>query len=169
MARSKTPGSGTPATVALDRAHIPYTLHPYEHDAASTHYGEEAAEQLGVDPTTIFKTLVVDTGSGLAVAVLPVAGQLDPKAMAAALSVKKVSLADAPAAARSSGYVVGGISPIGQRTRLVTVVDDSARQQELIMVSAGRRGLQLRLAPDDLCRASEGTYARITRWATPHH
>lgn len=165
MARRNKSGSGTPATVALDRAGIRYSLHPYQHDPAAAHYGEEAAELLGVDPTTIFKTLVVDSGAGLAVAVVPVAGQLDPKALATVLAVKKVGMADPQVAARSSGYVVGGISPIGQRTALTTVIDDSARDQELIMVSAGRRGLQLQLAPDDLRRVTEGRYATIARWS----
>lgn len=178
MARKKTPGSSTPATLALDRSQIPYTLHPYEHDDAVVHYGDEAAERLGVDPATIFKTLVLDSGAGLAVAVVPVARQLDLKAMANALRTnalktnplktsasagKKVSLADAHAAARSSGYVLGGISPIGQRTPLPTVIDDSARSQDLIMVSAGRRGLQVQLAPGDLCRVTAGWFAIIAR------
>lgn len=163
MTRKNKPGAGTPATVALDRAHITYSLHPYQHDPAAVHYGEEAAELLGVDPTTIFKTLVVDSGTSLTVAVVPVAGQLDLKAMAAVLVVKKVGLADPQVAARSSGYVVGGISPIGQRTPLTTVIDESARDQELIMVSAGRRGLQVRLAPADLSRVTKGRFAPIAR------
>lgn len=160
MAKQK---SGTPATTALDRAGIPYQLHPYEHADAETHFGDEAAAKLGVDPAVIFKTLVVDTGSGLAVAVVPVAGQLDLKAMAGALSVKKVAMADPAVASRSSGYVVGGISPVGQRTALPTVIDDSVVALESVMVSAGRRGLQVSLAPADLVAVTGARLAAIGR------
>lgn len=160
MAKQK---SGTPATTALDRAGISYQLHPYDHADDEVHFGEEAAAKLGVDPAVIFKTLVVDTGSGLAVGVVPVAGQLDLKAMAGALSVKKVAMADPAAATRSSGYVLGGISPIGQRTALPTIVDSSAAGLASVMVSAGRRGLQVRLAPADLVSVTGARYADIGR------
>jgi Cys-tRNA(Pro)/Cys-tRNA(Cys) deacylase len=105
--------SGTPATVALAAAGVAFTQHAYEHDPAARSFGLEAAEVLGLPPEQVFKTLLVDTGGGLAVAVVPVVGQLDLKAMAAALGAKRVSMADPAAAQRSSGYVVGGISPIG--------------------------------------------------------
>ena len=158
--------SATPATTALDAAGIAYTLHPYDHDPANRHFGDEAAAALGVDPLRIFKTLVVDTGTGrppLAVAVLPVAAQLDLKAMATALGVKKVDLADPAAAARSSGYLVGGISPIGQKTPLPTVIDETAELFDTVYVSAGRRGLQVELAPGDLLRVTGGEFADIAR------
>ncbi len=153
MAKKKpgpSPG-GTPATAALSKAGIDFTTHAYDHDPATTAFGDEAAEALGVDRRRIFKTLIVTRlGRGLAVAVLPVAEHLDLRAMGAAIGVKRVELADPAAAQRSSGYVLGGISPIGQRTRLATVLDASALDFELIVVSAGRRGLQVELRPQDL-------------------
>lgn len=158
--------SATPATAALDAAGIAYQLHSYEHDPANRHFGEEAAAALGVDPLRIFKTLIVDTGTGrppFAVAVVPVAAQLDLKAMATALGVKKVDLADPVAAARSSGYLVGGISPIGQKTPLPTVIDETAEISDTVYVSAGRRGLQVELAPTDLARMTGGRFADIAR------
>ena len=158
--------SATPATTALAAVGIGYTLHPYDHDPANRHFGEEAAAALEVDPLRIFKTLVVDTGSGrpsLAVAVVPVAGRLDLKAMATALGVKKVDLADPAAATRSSGYLVGGISPLGQKTPLPTVIDETAELFDTVFVSAGRRGLQVELAPADLAAATGATFADIAR------
>ncbi|HIT75859.1 MAG TPA: Cys-tRNA(Pro) deacylase, partial [Candidatus Avipropionibacterium avicola] len=153
----------TPATVALERAGIEHGLHPYQHDDGQSHFGEEAAAALGVDPRLIFKTLVVDTGSGLAVAVVPVATQLDLKAMANALGVKKVTMAEPTAASRSSGYVVGGISPLGQRTPLPTVIDDNAERLDQMMVSAGKRGLQVQLRPSDLAALTDARFAPIGR------
>jgi Cys-tRNA(Pro)/Cys-tRNA(Cys) deacylase len=152
MARSK-PG-GTPATVALTRAGVPFTLHPYAHDDAATHFGEEAAAALGVEPTRIFKTLLADVGGELVVAVVPVARQLDLKALATVLGAKRATMADPGAATRSTGYVLGGISPFGQRTRLRTVVDASALEHTTVLVSAGKRGLQVELAPADLVRVT---------------
>ena len=152
MARTK-PG-GTPATVALTRAGVAFTLHPYHHDDAATHFGEEAAAALGVEPTRIFKTLLADVGDELVVAVVPVARQLDLKALAAVLGAKRATMADPAAATRSTGYVLGGISPFGQRTRLRTVVDDSALGHATVLVSAGKRGLQVELAPADLVRVT---------------
>jgi Cys-tRNA(Pro)/Cys-tRNA(Cys) deacylase len=140
----------TPATTALVEAGITFTLHPYEHQDGTTNFGEEAARALGVDETQIFKTLVADVGGKLVVAVIPVAQQLDLKALATAFEAKKATLADPTHAARSTGYVVGGISPIGQRSALPTVVDASADDFETIFVSAGRRGLQVELAAADL-------------------
>lgn len=154
---------GTPATDALTRAGVTFALHAYDHDDQVTTYGLEAAEALAVDPDRVFKTLVVDTGAGLAVGIVPVAGRLDLKAIAAALGVKKVVMADPQVAARSSGYVVGGISPVGQRTPLPTVLDESAVLFDTILVSAGKRGLDLELAPDDLAAVTGATYADIAR------
>jgi Cys-tRNA(Pro)/Cys-tRNA(Cys) deacylase len=162
MARSKAkPGAGTPATVALSTAGIAFTLHPYEHRAEAESFGEEAAEQLGVDPRRIFKTLVADVSGRLVVAVVPVAGHLDLKALAQAMGAKKAQMADPQAAARSSGYVLGGISPIGQRAKLPTVVDASATSFETVFVSAGRRGLQAELSPTDLISITAASTATI--------
>lgn len=162
MGKKKHAG-GTPATVALERAGIAHTLHAYTHDDATTHFGEEAAAALGVEPTRIFKTLVVGDGDRLAVAVVPVARQLDLKAMAHAVGAKKVDLADPAVAARSSGYVIGGISPVGQKHPLPTVVDESALVFDSVFVSAGRRGLQVELSPADLLRVTAATTASIAR------
>jgi len=158
---AKVQSGGTPATVALRRVGIPFTLHPYDHRDDAESFGAEAAAALQVPPGEIFKTLVADLGGELVVAVVPVAGRLDLKALAMTLGAKKAALADPAAAARSSGYVVGGISPLGQRTPLRTVVDASAQALESMYVSAGRRGLQLRLAPSDLVRATGAHFAPI--------
>jgi Cys-tRNA(Pro)/Cys-tRNA(Cys) deacylase len=158
---------GTPATVELSRAGVAFTLHPYTHLAEATSFGEEAATALGVDPQRIFKTLVVElagaerAGHELAVAVVPVAQHLDLKALAAALGAKKATMADPDVAARSSGYVLGGISPIGQRTRLPTVLDASANAFETILVSAGKRGLQVELSPQDLVEVTSALVAPV--------
>ena len=156
----RSPG-GTPATVALTKAGIDFTLHSYEHHDDATGFGDEAAEALGVPKTRIFKTLVADVGGELVVAVVPVAQRLDLKALASAVGTKKAAMADPAAAARSSGYVVGGISAIGQRTPLRTVIDQSATDFETIMVSAGKRGLQVELKPADLARVTGGKFAPI--------
>lgn len=162
----RTPGGGTPATEALAALGIPFTLHPYEHHDEATNYGDEAAAALGVDPLQIFKTLVVDVGAGrpeLAVGIVPVAGQLDLKALAAVLGAKKATMADKQAAARSSGYVLGGISPIGQKTPLPTVIDETALLFDTVFVSAGKRGLQVELSPADLAAATSARFADIAR------
>lgn len=156
----------TPATRALTAAGVAYTLRSYEHDPRATSYGLEAAEALGAEPERVFKTLLVDVGSTrseLAVGVVPVTGMLDLKAIAAALGAKRAVLAEAAAAERSSGYVVGGISPLGQKTRLRTVLDETAMLFDTILVSGGRRGLDVELAPDDLVRLLGATYADIAR------
>jgi Cys-tRNA(Pro)/Cys-tRNA(Cys) deacylase len=153
--------TGTPATALLSKANIAFTLHPYEHDPRSQAYGDEAAAALGVDPNRIFKTLIASVEGRLACAVVPVAARLDLKAFAAALGGKRAELADPAAAARATGYVVGGISPLGQRSRLKVVVDASAEQFETVYVSAGKRGLQVQLAPGDLVRAAAGSFAPI--------
>lgn len=164
MARQRpTDGPSTPATVALDRAGVGYTRHPYEHDASAQSYGLEAAAALGVDPAHVFKTLLVDTGTGLAVGVVPVDGQLDLKAMASALGVKAVTMADPAAAERSSGYVVGGISPLGQKRALPTVLDDTAYALEHVYVSGGRRGFDVGLSPVDLAHLTRAVRAPIGR------
>jgi Cys-tRNA(Pro)/Cys-tRNA(Cys) deacylase len=158
--------SATPATRVLDAAGVGYRLHPYHHDPASRRFGEEAAEALGVEPERIFKTLLVDAGGqrpDLAVAVVPVAGMLDLKAMAEALGVRKVALADPAVAERSTGYLVGGISPLGQKVHLPTLLDETAQLFDTVFVSAGRRGLQVELAPDDLLRVLGARYADIAR------
>ncbi|MFI6057021.1 Cys-tRNA(Pro) deacylase [Streptomyces sp. NPDC051286] len=154
---------GTPATVALAAAGTPFTTHAYEHDPASPSYGEEAAEALGVSPDRVFKTLVADVDGTLTVAVVPVAGSLDLKALAAAVGGKRASMADPAAAERTTGYVRGGISPLGQRKRLPTVLDQSAQSHETICVSAGRRGLEVELAPTDLASLTGAVFAAIGR------
>ena len=153
----------TPATLALTRAGVPFRTHSYRHDPAVQSYGAEAAAATGVAAERIFKTLLVDIGRGLAVAVVPVSGSLDLKALAAALGVKKVAMADAAAAQRSSGYVVGGISPVGQRRQLPTVIDDSARAYPTVFVSGGRRGFEIEIDPQDLARVADATFAPIGR------
>jgi Cys-tRNA(Pro)/Cys-tRNA(Cys) deacylase len=152
---------GTPATAALDRTRVAYALHPYEHDPRTSQFGEEAATALGVDRERIFKTLVADVGGELVVALVPVARSLDLKALAAAVGVKRAALADPAVAARTTGYVVGGISPLGQRTRLRTLLDASAERFETIFVSAGKRGLQVELAPPDLIRLTGAGLAAL--------
>ncbi|MFE3143279.1 Cys-tRNA(Pro) deacylase [Streptomyces scopuliridis] len=159
----KQQSGGTPATVALTAAGTPYTLHAYEHDPASPSYGEEAAEALGVSPDRVFKTLVADVDGELTVAVVPVAGSLDLKALAAAVGGKRASMADPAAAERTTGYVRGGISPLGQRKRLRTVVDASAEAHATICVSAGRRGLEVELSPADLTALTSAVMAPIGR------
>ncbi|MDT4892387.1 MAG: Cys-tRNA(Pro)/Cys-tRNA(Cys) deacylase [Pseudonocardiales bacterium] len=153
--------TGTPATALLTRSKIDFTLHPYEHDPRADAFGDEAAAALGVPPDRIFKTLIASIDGRLTCAVVPVAGRLDLKALAAVVGGKRGELADPAAAARATGYVVGGISPLGQRTRLPVVVDSSAEEFETVFVSAGRRGLQLQLAPADLVRAANATTAPI--------
>ena len=162
MARKKSSG-GTPATVALDRAGVPFTLHSYDHDPAAESFGLEAAEALGLAPETVFKTLLAEVDGDLVVAVVPVAGQLDLKALAAAVGGKRATMADPGAAERVTGYVVGGISPIGQKRRLRTVLDESADEHATVYVSGGRRGLDLGLAPDDLATVIGAVRARIGR------
>ncbi|MEU9074164.1 Cys-tRNA(Pro) deacylase [Kitasatospora sp. NPDC004745] len=164
MARkAKKGGQGTPATVALEGAAVPFTVHAYEHDPAAASYGGEAAEALGVTAERVFKTLVADVDGVLTVGVVPVAGQLDLKALAAAVGGKRAAMADPAAAERSSGYVRGGISPLGQRRPLRTVVDDSALAHPTVYVSAGRRGLEVELAPADLVALTGAATAAIAR------
>jgi Cys-tRNA(Pro)/Cys-tRNA(Cys) deacylase len=163
MARRSDAAAGTPATVALTRAGIPFIAHAYEHDPRAAAYGLEAAEKLGVDPDRVFKTLLANVDGALAVGIVPVAMQLDLKALAHALGGKRAEMADPAVAERKTGYVVGGISPIGQKTALPTVLDESAILAETVFVSGGRRGLDLELAPDDLLAVTSGRYAPIAR------
>ncbi|WIB75890.1 Cys-tRNA(Pro) deacylase [Curtobacterium sp. MCPF17_002] len=153
----------TPATVALERAGIPYTPHVYEHHETATNFGEEAAAALGLREEQVFKTLVVSVDGSLAVAIVPVANRLDLKAIAAAVGGKKAVLADPTIAEKRTGYVVGGISPVGQKTQLRTVVDESALTYPSIFVSGGRRGFDIEVAPADLVRVTEATSAAIAR------
>jgi Cys-tRNA(Pro)/Cys-tRNA(Cys) deacylase len=158
-----TAGPTTQATLALDRAKVAWTGHPYEHDPSATSYGLEAAEALDVEPARVLKTLLVDTGRGLAVGIVPVDGQLDLKAVATALGVKSVTMADPAAAERSTGYVVGGISPVGQKRALPTVLDASALEHDTVLVSGGRRGFDVELAPADLVAVTRAVTAPIAR------
>jgi Cys-tRNA(Pro)/Cys-tRNA(Cys) deacylase len=152
---------GTPATAALDRAGIRHRLHPYAHDARADSYGEEAAQALGVEPTRIFKTLIASLDGRLVCAVVPVAAKLNLKALAAAAGGKKAEMADPAKAQRATGYVLGGISPLGHKTRIPIVLDASAQDFETVYVSAGKRGLQVELAPADLLAMTGGTLAAI--------
>jgi Cys-tRNA(Pro)/Cys-tRNA(Cys) deacylase len=162
MARRRGEG-GTPATVALARAGVRFTEHAYEHDPAAASYGFEAAELLGVPPEQVLKTLVTSVDGRLVVGVVPVSGSLDLKAVAAAVGGKKASMADPAEAERATGYVVGGISPFGQRRVHPTVLDVSALAYDTVYVSGGRRGLDLGLAPSDLVRVTGAVVAAIGR------
>jgi Cys-tRNA(Pro)/Cys-tRNA(Cys) deacylase len=153
--------AGTPATVLLTAQRVAYELHPYEVSPDAPHYGALVAEALAVAPAVLFKTLIAEVDGALTVAVVPVTGDLDLKALAHAAGGKRAALADRTAAERSSGYVRGGISPLGQRKRLPTVIDDSALGLDLMYVSAGRRGLQVSLAPADLIRLTGAVTAPI--------
>ena len=157
-----TKSSVTPATSALTSAGIAFTLHPYDHDPRTTAFGDEAAAALGVEPERLFKTLIATLDGTLACAVVPVAARLSLKAFAAALGGKHAELADPAAAARATGYVVGGISPIAQKSRLRVVVDSSLELFDTVYVSAGRRGLQVQLAPQDLVRVAGAVVADIS-------
>lgn len=154
---------GTPATVALAAAGIPFTPHAYEHDPTNRNFGEEAAAVLGVDPEQVFKTLVVDVDGSLVVAIVPVTGTLDLRALAAAVGGKHAAMADPSRAQRKTGYIVGGISPIGQKTPLATVLDETAELFDTVFVSGGKRGFDLELAPADLIAATSATLAAIAR------
>lgn len=154
----------TPAIKAAKRAHIRFQIHSYTHDPDSPSWGEEAAEKLNVSPLRVFKTLAVAQPDGrLAIGIVPVARQLDLKAMAQAIGVKKVSMADPAEVTRSTGYVLGGVSPLGQKKRLPTILDASAKGWESVYVSAGRRGLEIELAPADLLRLTMGRCMTIAR------
>lgn len=168
MAKQKAPSGGaaskgTPATVALTQAKVTFEVHAYDHDSSAQSYGTEAAEAMGVAPERVFKTLLADVDGKLVVAVVPVSGQLDLKALASAVGGKKAAMADPAAAERTTGYVLGGISPLGQRKKLPTVVDESALAHETVFCSAGRRGLEIELAPAQLVRLTSARTAPIGR------
>jgi Cys-tRNA(Pro)/Cys-tRNA(Cys) deacylase len=154
----------TPAIKATESAGVTVKVHEYQHDPGNTRYGLEAAEALGLDPARVFKTLLVRHSGDdrrLAVAVVAVTGQLDLKAMAAACGAKKVEMADPAQAERVTGYVVGGISPLGQKRGLPTVLDASVNDFATVFVSGGRRGLDIEIAPDDLARLCQASVAEI--------
>lgn len=154
----------TPALDLLKKVRAEHRIHSYEHDPKAASYGLEAAEKLGLDPKRVFKTLLASSEKGeLLVAVVPVVGSLDLKALAHAAGVKKCEMADPAAAQRSTGYLVGGISPLGQKKRLRTFIDQSAEAHETIHVSAGRRGLEVELAAAVLAEHTQGKFADIGR------
>ncbi|MFP5368304.1 MAG: Cys-tRNA(Pro) deacylase [Actinomycetes bacterium] len=161
MAR-RNAAQGTPATAALAAAGVPFVLHPYAHDPSVASYGIEAAEVLGMDPSKVFKTLMVEVEGRLAVGIVPVSGSLDLKAFAAAMGAKKAAMADPAAAQRRTGYVLGGISPLGQRLPSPTVLDSSALALDTLLVSGGKRGLDIELAPADLVRLTGASTAAIS-------
>ena len=153
----------TPGVKAAETAGIRHALHDYPHDPASESYGEEAADKLGVDPARVFKTLVVAIdGKTLAVAVVPVTAMLNLKQIARAAGGKKAAMADKQDVQRSTGYVLGGVSPLGQKKRLPTFIDASAQAWSTLYVSAGRRGLEIELSPEDLAALSQGRFAALS-------
>lgn len=153
----------TPAVEAAKAAGVPYEVVQYEHDPKAESYGLEAAEALGIAPERVFKTLVAKVDGRLAVGIVPVAARLDLKALAAALGGRRAEMADPAEAQRATGYVVGGISPLGQKRRLATALDESAMAQETVYVSGGRRGLEIMLAPADLVRLTDAKVAPLAR------
>jgi Cys-tRNA(Pro)/Cys-tRNA(Cys) deacylase len=159
-------GRGTPATALLTRLGIKHAAHVYEHDPRRASYGLEASDALGIPPEQVFKTLVAEVDGTLTVGVVPVAGQLDLKALAAAAGGRKARMAGPDAAERATGYVVGGISPLGQRKRMPVVIDSAALGFATVFCSGGRRGLEIELAPDDLVRAADAVVADIRQ---PNH
>jgi len=160
MARDK-PG-GTPALVILQRSGVDFSVHTYAHDPAAESFGMEAAEALKLDPATVFKTLLAEVDGTSTVAIVPVTGQLDLKGLAAARGGKRARMMEVAAAERMTGYVAGGISPLGQRKALPTVIDASAEGLATVYVSGGQRGLDIGLAPADLLRLTGATYAPIS-------
>jgi Cys-tRNA(Pro)/Cys-tRNA(Cys) deacylase len=156
-------GRGTPATALLARQRVAHTVHAYEHDPHRAGYGQEASEALGVEPERVFKTLVAQVDGTLTVGVVPVGSRLDLKALAAAAGGRKAAMADPADAERATGYVVGGISPLGQRKRLPVVIDASALGFGTIFCSGGRRGLEIEIAPGDLVQAVQATVADIAQ------
>ncbi|WP_329067006.1 Cys-tRNA(Pro) deacylase [Amycolatopsis sp. NBC_01480] len=154
-------GKGTPATALLTKQKVAHVLHAYNHDPRADSYGLEAVEALGLEPARVFKTLVAEVEGKLVVGVVPVTGQLDLKALAMAAGGKKAKMADPAAAQRATGYVLGGISPLGHRSRLPVVIDTTAGAFPTVYCSAGRRGLEVELAPADLVRLTNAVVAGI--------
>ncbi|GAA1023399.1 MULTISPECIES: Cys-tRNA(Pro) deacylase [Amycolatopsis] len=154
-------GKGTPATALLQKQKVTHTVHTYDHDPRAESFGLEAVEALGLEPGRVFKTLVADVDGKLVVGVVPVTGQLDLKALAAAAGGKKAKMADPAAAQRATGYVLGGISPLGHRSRLPVVVDGSALNYPTMFCSGGRRGLEVELDPAELVRLTGAVVAGI--------
>ncbi|MBE8717252.1 Cys-tRNA(Pro) deacylase [Cellvibrio polysaccharolyticus] len=154
----------TPAILLAQKHQVEHHIHQYHHDPAAESYGEEAAQKLGVSTEQVFKTLVVMTDSKeLITGVVPVSGTLDLKKIAKAAGEKKVVMADKQLVEKVTGYVLGGVSPLGQKKALRTFVDESAQYFDTVFVSAGKRGLEIELAPDDLCKLTEGKFADIGR------
>ena len=160
MAKHK-PSAGTPATTLLQRAGVPHVLHSYAHDPSTSSFGLEAAEALGMDPARVFKTLMATLDGTLAVAIVPVSASLDLKKFAAALGGKRAAMADPQVAQRRTGYVLGGISPLGQKQASPTVLDSTAPGFATILVSGGRRGLDIEIAPEDLVTLTQAAVAPI--------
>lgn len=154
-------GKGTPATALLQKQKVTHTVHTYDHDPRAESFGLEAVEALGLEPGRVFKTLVADVDGKLVVGVVPVTGQLDLKALAAAAGGKKAKMADPAAAQRATGYVLGGISPLGHRSRLPVVLDGSALDYPTMFCSGGRRGLEVELDPAELVRLTGAVVAGI--------
>lgn len=166
MSKSSHKSTKTPATVALDQAKAVYRLHSYQHDPRSHNFGEEAALALDIDPAQTFKTLIVELTGGpnrLVTAVVPAAGMLDLKAIAQAGQAKKATLADPSLAQRTTGFVVGGISPLGQKHQTPVFIDASAKQYPIIYVSAGRRGFSVEISPDELARVTHANFVALGR------
>jgi len=154
----------TPAVEAAKKAGLVFRIHQYRHDPAHPSYGEEAAEKLDIDPARVFKTLVVKLdGRRLAVAVVPVSGLLDMKAAARALGGRRAEMAEAGEAQRATGYMLGGVSPLGQKRSLPTLIDESALTFETIFVSAGRRGLEMELKAQELAQSLNAGFAPVSR------
>ncbi|MFD2471072.1 Cys-tRNA(Pro) deacylase [Amycolatopsis silviterrae] len=154
-------GKGTPATALLQKRKVAHTVHTYDHDPRAESFGLEAVEALGLEPGRVFKTLVADVDGKLVVGVVPVTGQLDLKALAAAAGGKKAKMADPAAAQRATGYVLGGISPLGHRSRLPVVLDGSALNFPTMFCSGGRRGLEVELDPAELVELTGAVVAGI--------
>lgn len=161
--KSKHSETGTGAILALQKAGITPVIHTYEHDERAQAWGLEAAQALGLDPARVFKTLLVSHEKALAVVVIPVASRLDLKAIAKQLGWKKAQLADPTLAQRTTGYVVGGISPLGQKKALPTLIDASAATHETVFVSGGRRGLDLELDPQVLAQLTKASFATVAK------
>ena len=161
--KSKHSETGTGAILALQKAGITPVIHTYEHDERAQAWGLEAAQALGLDPARVFKTLLVSHEKALAVVVIPVASRLDLKAIAKQLGWKKAQLADPDLAQRTTGYVVGGISPLGQKKALPTLIDTSAATHETVFVSGGRRGLDLELDPKVLAQLTKASFAEVAK------